>query len=190
MGPLSFIPKVECKHDVITIQSQVNGYLKYKDRTIEYENSCGYIEKNWGLSFPKKYIWLHANQFNNPQLSLQFAIARPKWLLFRPQVYIGYIKNSKLIHFGSHRLSFARVKTNGNQVVIKLQKLSYKVTIQVTNETPIDLIGPKEGKLQNKISEYLNSKIELIVHKKRFFRKNIEIINDVSNISTTEIHNE
>lgn len=190
MGYLSFIPKVECKHDVITIQSEVTGVVDYKDRKIEFDKSSGYIEKNWGYSFPKKYLWLHANQFVDDQLSLQFAIAKPKWLFFRPQVYIGYLKNGRMTHFGSHRLSFAKVKTEGNEVIIKISKLRYNVNIRVTNETPVDFIGPKNGKLQNKISEYLNSEIKLTVHRKKLFRKKEEIINDISHISTTEMHNE
>lgn len=190
MGFLSFIPRVECKHDVITINSEVTGSVEFPNRTISFDNSSGYIEKNWGSSFPEKYMWLHANQFNNNQLSLQFAMAKPKWLFFRPKVYIGYLMNGKIIHFGSHRLSLARVQTNAKETTIRINKFRHNIIIRVTNKTPINLISPKEGKLQNKISEYLNSNIELIVIKKRLFGKNKEIINDHSKLSTTEMHND
>lgn len=190
MGFLSFIPRVECKHDVITVATEVTGHVKLQNQTISFDKSSGYIEKNWGYSFPRKYLWLHANQFKNDQLSLQFAMAKPKWLFFRPQVYIGYLMNGELTHFGSHKLSLARVKTDGDQTKVTIRMFRKNIIIRVTNKTPIHLISPKEGKLQNKISEYLNSDIELVVIKKRFFRKNIEIINDISKLSTTEIHDE
>jgi hypothetical protein len=190
MGFLSFIPKVECKHDIITVEAEVTGSVEFQNRTILFDKSRGYIEKNWGYSFPKKYLWLHANQFKNDQLSLQFAMAKPKWLIFRPQVYIGYLMNGRFIHFGSHRLSLANVKTEGEQTSIKINKFRHSIKIRVTNRTPINLISPKEGKLQNEISEYLNSTIELTVLKKKLFGKNKEIINDISRLSTTEVHNE
>lgn len=190
MGILSFVPNVECKHDIITVKAEVNGSVELQNKIIEFNKSTGYIEKNWGYSFPKKYIWLHANQFNNTELSVQFAMAKPKWYFFRPRVYIGYVMNGKLIHFGSHKLSIAKIKLKKNQLIIKINKLSHKIIIKVKNKTPIHLKSPKEGRLENEILEYIDSDIELFVLKKRFFNKNKEIINDISKLSTTEIHDE
>ena len=190
MGVLSFVPNVECKHDIITIEAEVTGDVELQNQTIKFENGSGYIEKNWGYSFPKKYIWLHANQFTNTELSLQFAMAKPKWYFFRPQVYIGYLMNGRLIHFGSHRLSWVKVKFSNDHLLIKVNKISHKLIIKVTNKTPVHLKSPKEGRLENEILEYLDSDIELVVLKKRFLHKNKEIINDVSKLSTTEIHDE
>ncbi|QII81181.1 hypothetical protein G7057_00970 [Jeotgalibaca arthritidis] len=35
----------------------------------------GYIEKDWGRSFPKNYIWIQSNHFNDNQRSLFFSYA-------------------------------------------------------------------------------------------------------------------
>lgn len=190
MGLLSFIPRVECKHDVITIKTEVQGEINLPDHKIQFNNGDGYIEKNWGSSFPKKYMWLHANQFNNKELSLQFAIAKPKWLFLRPQVYIGYVMNGKLIHFATHRLSLVKIQTHKSHTLVKIRKLRHTILIKIKNQSPVNLIGPKKGDLKSNVHEFLNSNIELIIIEKKLFGKNKEIIRDSSALSTTEMHNE
>lgn len=190
MGFLSFVPRVECKHDVITIDTEVTGYIELAKHKIAFKKGDGYIEKNWGSSFPKNYMWLHANQFKNSQLSVQFALAKPKWLFLRPQVYIGYVMNGKIIHYGTHRLSLVRARSDKDCILITINKLNYKILIKVWNNSPVNLIGPKKGVLKSKIAEYLNSNVQLTVMKKKLFKKNEEIIRDTSKLSTTEMHNE
>ena len=165
MGFLSYIPKVECKHDIITVQSEISGFIKLDEHKILFNKGDGYIEKNWGSSFPKKYIWLHANQFDNRQLSLQFALAKPKWFFFRPEVYIGYIMTGELIHFGTHRFSLVSVEKNDDSTLITIKKIKYHITIKIKHKAPVNLIGPTNGILKNKIAEYLDSSIELVVIK-------------------------
>ncbi|PHR43416.1 MAG: hypothetical protein COA32_16370 [Fluviicola sp.] len=190
MGFMSYIPRVECKHDIITVQSEISGFIKLAKHKILFKEGDGYIEKNWGSSFPKKYIWLHANQFNNRQLSLQFAIAKPKWFFFRPEVYIGYIMTGELIHFGTHRLSLVRVKRDYDFTLITIKKIKYRITIKIKHKAPVNLIGPTKGILKNKIPEYLDSSIELVVLKKSLFNKNKEVVRDISHLSTTEMQDE
>lgn len=190
MGFLSFIPRVECKHDVITINTEVQGEINLPEHNVQFDKGDGYIEKNWGSSFPKKYMWLHANQFKNKELSLQFAIAKPKWFFLRPQVYIGYVMNGKIIHFATHRLCLVKIQDHKSHTLVKIQKLRRTILIKIKNESPVSLIGPKKGGLNNSIHEYLKSDIELIVSKKVLFGKSIETIRDTSVLSTTEMHNE
>jgi hypothetical protein len=189
MGILSYVPKVECKHDVITINTEVSGYINLVKHNINFDNGDGYIEKNWGYSFPKKYMWLHANQFQNKAISLQFATAKPKWIFIRPKVHIGYVMSGKPIHFGTHKLSIFRVRSDSNSISITIKTIKHIITINVKNRAPVNLIGPEKGQLKNEIAEYLNSEIELIVIKRKFLKSNVEVIRDTSNLSTTEMHN-
>lgn len=190
MGFLSFVPKVECKHDVITIKTDVSGYINLEKQKIVFEHGDGYIEKNWGSSFPKEYMWLHANQFKNKELSLQFAIAKPKWIFARPKVHIGYVMLDNPIHFGSHRLSTVKVRAKNDSISITIKTSKHIIHVIVNNRAPVNLMGPKKGQLQNEIAEYLNSEIELILIKRKLLKRNIEVIRDISSLSTTETHNE
>jgi len=57
MGPFSYIPFMECNHAIISMQNTINGFTNINGETIQFSNDEGYIEKDWGCSFPKAYIW-------------------------------------------------------------------------------------------------------------------------------------
>lgn len=189
MGVLSFIPKVECKHDVLTMNSVVTGTVQFNNRVIKFDNGKGYIEKSWGKSFPDEYIWLHANQFSYKDLSVQFAIAKPKWMTFTPKVYIGYVLFHKTIHIGSHRFSQVKVIRHKEEFYITIKKLTKIIYIHIKTKEPVKLLGPNNGEIRNMITEYLKSEIELIIVKRNLFSKNAVILKDISKLSTSEIHN-
>lgn len=56
MGPFSYIPFMECNHAIISMQNDINGFISLNDQIIKFNNDKGYIEKDWGCSFPKSYI--------------------------------------------------------------------------------------------------------------------------------------
>lgn len=53
----------------------VEGTVKVNDQEIDFTGGRGYIEKDWGSSFPKRYIWIQSNHFEEPTASLFFSIA-------------------------------------------------------------------------------------------------------------------
>ena len=63
MGPYSFIPFMECYHGIVSMNHDIFGSLKYNDEDISFNKGKGYMEKDWGHSFPKAYIWMQSNHF-------------------------------------------------------------------------------------------------------------------------------
>ncbi len=65
MGPFSFVPGMQCKHGVVSLHHQVTGTLQLGDRPPITLNpqAVGYIEKDWGSSFPLRWTWLQTNHF-------------------------------------------------------------------------------------------------------------------------------
>src|SRR5690606_38060034 len=55
MGCFSHLPFMECYHDVISMNHSLKGGLFINDKLIDFHNGKGYIEKDWGTSFPKEY---------------------------------------------------------------------------------------------------------------------------------------
>lgn len=74
MGGFAYIPKMECYHGVISMNHELQGTLKINDEKIEFTNGKGYIEKDWGTSFPKEYMWMQSNHFKKPSTSLFFQL--------------------------------------------------------------------------------------------------------------------
>ncbi len=58
MGPFTFIPRMECRHGVVSLHHQVIGTINGCELSGE---AVGYIEKDWGRSFPRQWVWLQTN---------------------------------------------------------------------------------------------------------------------------------
>ena len=59
----------------ISMENTINGYININDEIIHFNNNKGYIEKDWGCSFPKSYIWGQGNNFKKTNSSFMFSIA-------------------------------------------------------------------------------------------------------------------
>jgi len=93
MGPFSYIPFMECNHAIISMQNTINGYININNETISFDNHRGYIEKDWGCSFPKSYIWCQGNNFQKRDASFMFSIADIPFKLFTFIWYSGCSTN-------------------------------------------------------------------------------------------------
>lgn len=75
MGPFRFIPFMECNHGVISMKHRLKGSLEVNGVVMDFDDGIGYIEKDWGSSFPKKYLWVQCNRFPEPTCSVMVSIA-------------------------------------------------------------------------------------------------------------------
>ena len=75
MGPFSYIPFMECNHAILNMKTTANGFININNDKIKFENSIGNMEKYWGSSFPKSYIWGQGNNFKKSNASFMISIA-------------------------------------------------------------------------------------------------------------------
>lgn len=59
MGWYRYVPGMECYHGVVSLNHEVNGTLNINHKTLHFDKGKGYIEKDWGISMPKAWIWMH-----------------------------------------------------------------------------------------------------------------------------------
>ena len=57
MGPFRHIPWMECNHGVVSLSHRLSGSLVVQGKTVDFTGGLGYIEKDWGRSFPSAYLW-------------------------------------------------------------------------------------------------------------------------------------
>ncbi|RPI92529.1 MAG: hypothetical protein EHM32_09050, partial [Spirochaetales bacterium] len=55
------------------------GKHQHRCDTIRFEGGRGYIEKDWGTSFPESWIWLQGNTFPDGETSFMLSIAKIPW---------------------------------------------------------------------------------------------------------------
>ena len=57
MGPFRLIPGLQCHHGILSLSHRVEGAVVLNGETWDFTGGSGYIEKDWGRSFPRAYLW-------------------------------------------------------------------------------------------------------------------------------------
>ncbi|MGL4383180.1 MAG: tocopherol cyclase family protein, partial [Bacilli bacterium] len=65
MGPFGYIKGMECNHRIYSLVHTLHGQLALNDTQLDFNEGLGYIEKDYGSSFPQDYIWLQSNHNEN-----------------------------------------------------------------------------------------------------------------------------
>lgn len=155
MGIFGYLPKMQCYHGIISMMHSLTGILTVNGHKINFSGGKGYIEKDWGTSFPKEYIWIHSNHFHKPTTSLFFSVAH---IPFHFTTFEGFICNMVVdgeeYRFATYNGSRCKVKRNGNQsITIYLQKDRIELTIEATILQQGELVAPVKGIMAKTIKE-------------------------------------
>lgn len=158
MGWLTHFPN-ECNHGLISMNHGVQGALRIGDRLFPMKEAKGYMEKDWGSSFPKAYVWAQSNDFLEGSVVFSYATvpmlgrhAKGFFLLLQhlgTEYRFSSIEGSRLLHF----------KVKDKAFVAILKKGPYKVVIKAKQAHPVVLASPDHGEMKAKIKESLDGRL-------------------------------
>ena len=168
MGPFSYIPFMECNHAILSMQNNINGSIILNNSKLNFNDNSGYIEKDWGCSFPKSYIWGQGNNFQNSNASFMFSIADIPFKLFSFKGIICVLKiDSQEFKFTTYNnTKLKEYEINNNLLTITLEKGCYNLMIQSTYDKKQKLSAPVKGKMAKDIFESISSQIKVTLKKK------------------------
>ena len=186
MGPYSFIPFMECYHGIISMNHDISGSLKYNNGDISFNNGRGYMEKDWGHSFPKAYIWMQSNHFSKPNISIKSSIAIIPWMR---SSFIGHIAGvligDKLIEFTTYNgTKVNKSEISIDKVKIEMENGSYLLRILAHREKATTLAAPIAGFMDGRIDESMRASIEVELLDKK---KNIVLLKDIGESAGIEV---
>lgn len=163
MGPFSYIPKMECSHGVVSMTHNLHGVLKYNNQEILFDQAKGYIEKDWGSSFPKEYVWMQSNHFQNPQTSFMFSYASIPFLKheFDGLICILYYQNKEYRFSTYQRVKVQEEQLKEHQAYYKIKQGKYTLEIFGEANKGVLLKSPSKGQMINQIKEGLSGKITI-----------------------------
>jgi hypothetical protein len=163
MGPFAFLPSMECSHAVLSFDHEINGNLNINGVNISFDRGRGYMEKDWGRSFPSGYVWMQSNHFPETRVSFMASIARIPYLGRSFTGFLsGFLYKDKLHLFSSYNRSKLRdLKINGSFVSFKLIKKKKILEINAIQKKSSQLRSPIQGKMTGKVLESLTSIINL-----------------------------
>lgn len=67
MGPFHFLPFMQCSHGVLSMIHRLRGQLRINEEEYDFSGGTGYVEKDYGSSFPRNYTWTQCSDWTGKQ---------------------------------------------------------------------------------------------------------------------------
>lgn len=162
MGPYSFVPFMECHHGIINIHSHLKGFINYNGKQVDFNEGSGYVEKDWGKSFPHSWIWLQSNSFKTRDTSLMFSIASIPWLGREFDGLIAFLKlGDSFFRFATYTGARVReLKIDERVLNIEIEDPRHVLCLKAAVGPGGMLKAPKKGLMEVEITESIMSTVE------------------------------
>lgn len=186
MGWYSWVPFMECYHQVVSMNCAVTGKLIINKNEIDFVNGRAYIEKDWGRSFPSSWIWMQSNHFTKQPVSFKLSVAKIPWL---SGAFVGFICafliDNKLIRFATYTgAKLKSISAEGETIDIVLEDAKYVLTVQAQKAAGAELASPVLGLMEGRVKESMRALIHITLFSKQ---ENKVIFNDTGRNAGLEI---
>lgn len=166
MGWYSFVPFMECKHGIVSVNHDLTGGIFVNDIPVDFDHGKGYIEKDWGTSFPESWLWIQANNFNDHNTCLHFSVAKIPW---RGKYFIGFIAflyySGRFFLFSTYNNSrITELSHTGNSIFIVLENRHNTLKIHSGRGFTGELKAPVAGRMTRRIRESIDSRVSLALY--------------------------
>lgn len=163
MGWYGYVPFMETYHGLLSLDHRVDGLVNVGGDIHVFEKGDGYMEKDWGESFPSSWIWMQSNSFEEKGTSLMLSIAVIPWL---GSSFIGHLA---IIHVGGNSLNLStykggkitKLEKTANELSMKVATRNHVLEINAFQGESVTLKSPKKGLMTGRTIESLNSRLEV-----------------------------
>ncbi|TXT62642.1 MAG: hypothetical protein BAJALOKI3v1_530022 [Promethearchaeota archaeon] len=179
MGPFAYLPFMQTYHGIISMNHQIRGNLKLNTQKIIYEQgSKGYIEKDWGKSFPDAWIWMQTNHFAKEPRSFMLSIAEIPWMGYK---FIGFLcfllDGNKIYRFATYTGARIRKLIPGKgSVKIIIEDKRKTLIIKAKRGSSASLKAPNLGLMTARSIESIDSTISIQLFNKNSNKSKEELI--------------
>ena len=175
MGWYRFVPFMECYHGVLSFDHTLEGSLTINGNTIDFTGGRGYLEKDYGKSFPRYYVWMQTNHFEEEGASLMASIANIPWLGSSFDGFIGgLLYNGKIFRFTNYTgAKITKFQMLEDKIIVHFEDKKYRLELEASKTSGVDLPSPMEGSMTGRVLESITSKIHVRLFK---LHKNAEKI--------------
>ncbi|MEX1378406.1 MAG: tocopherol cyclase family protein [Eubacteriales bacterium] len=163
MGYFGYLKFMQCNHGVISLSHNLKGKIEHDDRQISFDGGRGYIEKDWGSSFPQKYCWVQCNHFPQESTSLFFSFAH---IPFLGTSFMGFIC---ILKVGERQYRFAtynkskmmKIDYENDTLIVEMKRHDMVIKIRANATEALALKAPKQGRMTDEIKETLQGNVEV-----------------------------
>ncbi len=169
MGLYGYVPFLEIYHGLLSFDHTVNGSVTINGERHEFIGSRGYIEKDWGTSFPPSWIWMQANCFKDEKISFVIIIAVVPWMGLRiiGHVAVFYLNGEFFnlsTYYGSKLTDLEKTPTG---IRLKIEDHKNLLFVNASGGEFVNLKSPENGVMTGRTAESLSSVIEVSLYSKK-----------------------
>lgn len=165
MGWYRFVPFMECYHGVVSINHNLSGTIIKDNKTYNFDNGLGYIEKDWGKSMPSSWIWIQSNNFSSKNASFMLSVANIPWMGRSFPGFIGLFHHDSTVQrFATYTHAKLQMETSNPdtlKIIISDKKYTYHIETY-RNKSGI-LKAPVNGSMDRRIAESIEAMLKLTV---------------------------
>ncbi len=163
MGPYTFAPFMQCYHGVLSMDHTLFGSLDMGGSSRSFDGGRGYIERDWGRSFPRSWIWMQSNHFERPRTSLMLSLATVPWVgrAFTGLI-AGLLVDGQLYRFTTYGGGRIRHVHIGEEEV-RVEVANRRYVLEVTAERPrgATLLSPEVDAMQERVTESMTGEVQV-----------------------------
>jgi tocopherol cyclase len=163
MGPYGWAPRMECYHGVVSLDHGLEGSLEIDGAEVDFTGGRGYVEKDWGKSFPAGYVWMQSNHFDAPGRSFVGSIAIIPWIFSAfPGFIIGLWIDGTLHRFATYtKATTDALRIDDSSVEWRVSNRTHALEVVATRAEGGLLYGPTREAMSDRVGETMRSEIAL-----------------------------
>ena len=160
MGWLTHFPN-ECNHAIISMKHSVTGNLLMGNQSWNIQEANGFIEKDWGTGFPKEYVWVQVNDWEESAVVFSYATV-PILGKYAKGFFLVLHHDGKEYRFSSIEGSRLRdFQVSDDSFSVTIEKKDIRLKLKAKQSNPVALTSPKQGEMNSRIKESLDGTFEL-----------------------------
>jgi hypothetical protein len=163
MGWYAWIPHMECYHGVLSFNHRIRGSLNANGDILDFSAGYGYIEKDWGQSFPDAWVWFQSNHFPSTDACLTASVAIIPWLNGAfPGFIVGLYYQRRLYRFATYTgAKIRKLEVDEDSVHWIIADKKYILELIAHRAPGGLLLGPTQATMGKRVDETINASVKV-----------------------------
>ncbi len=163
MGWYAWAPFMQCYHGVVSLDHALAGQLELNGETLDFEGGRGYIEKDWGRSFPAAWVWMQSNHFPQAGTCLTASVAIIPWLTGQFAGFlVGVWHQGQLYRLTTYTgARIERLEISDERIVWTLANRRWRLEIESHQAPGAELLGPSQVEMGVRVAETLDAVVTM-----------------------------